>query len=360
MQRKAALVFSDGSSVIGNAFGATSENVGELVFNTSMTGYQEALTDPSYSGQVLVFSYPLIGNYGFASSSAESPKVWAEGVVVSEACAHPGHYASLTSFSDYLEKQGVPGISGVDTRALVRKIRQEGVQPVSIKTWDAFPEPDLEKETKILAKKARHFSYSVEQFVSAASTPEPVTYLAEKEEKKAVLVDCGAKAGIARDLLARNITVIRVPFDTPAKKILGFEPDGVLFSNGPGDPEILKKTVQTCKDLLGKKPIFGVCLGHQILAQALGGKTYKLKFGHRGSNHAVEDIHTGKTYITAQNHGFAVKDVPKKTEWMRNCLDGTNEGLNTEEAFSVQFHPEANPGPYDSNPLFDEFKKRMS
>ncbi|HLD75748.1 MAG TPA: glutamine-hydrolyzing carbamoyl-phosphate synthase small subunit [Candidatus Norongarragalinales archaeon] len=359
MERKAVLVFSDGSYVSGNGFGASTEKVGELVFNTSMTGYREALTDPSYAGQVLVFSYPLIGNYGFSESAVESGKIWASGVVVLEACQVPNHYQTQWNFSDYLKKHDIPGISGIDTRQLVQKIRDEGAQPVALKVWDRNPEPDLGKEVKSLREKAARFSYSAEAFVAEVSTLEPITYEGKREGKKVVLVDCGVKKSMIENLTLRNITVVRVPYHASAKQILAFEPDGVMFSNGPGDPSLLKKTVKACKDLFGKKPVFGVCLGHQILAQAMGAKTFKLKFGHRGSNHAVEDLHTGRILITAQNHGFAVKNLPKKSEWMRNCLDGTNEGILTDEAFSVQFHPEAHPGPKDPNGLFDRFKERM-
>ncbi|MBI4360822.1 glutamine-hydrolyzing carbamoyl-phosphate synthase small subunit [Candidatus Micrarchaeota archaeon] len=354
------LVFSDGSYLQGQGIGYPRTSIGELVFNTSMTGYQEALTDPSYAGQVLVFSYPLIGNYGISPKAFESSKSWVEGVIVSQACEKPQHYDSGTDLNDFLRAQRVPGIAGLDTRALVQKIRVGGVKPVAL---DIIDEDLVDTHVKRLQKKALGFDYEKENFVARVSRTKIQSYSPMEPKQAVVLVDCGAKQSIVRDLLQRNCRVHVVPYNASASSILKLKPDGVMFSNGPGDPEQLKQTVSACKDLLGKVPVFGICLGHQILGQALGAKTFKLKFGHRGANHAVQDVRTGKIWITSQNHGYAVHQIPAKAEeWLKNCLDGTNEGLLCDKynAFSVQFHPEANPGPYDANALFDEFLERMS
>ncbi|MBI5036729.1 glutamine-hydrolyzing carbamoyl-phosphate synthase small subunit [Candidatus Micrarchaeota archaeon] len=359
MDRKGAIVFSDGSCVVGKGFGASTERTGELVFNTSMAGYQEAVTDPSYAGQILVFSYPLIGNYGVNTDDMESPRVWVEGVVVTENCVEPSHYKCSSNFSDFLQKHGIPGVSGVDTRALVCKIRDEGVKPAAIKVWDELPEPDVGKEAKEMAKKIREFSYSAQNFVEVVSPKKHEEFIPKKRDKTVVLVDCGCKKSIIENLVARNCAVVRVPYNTNSKEIMKYDPDGVMFSNGPGDPKILKDTVKCCRELFGKTFVFGVCLGNQVIGQALGGKTVKLKFGHRGGNHAVKDLETGKVYITSQNHGYAVTGVPKGKEWFVNCLDGSNEGIKCEEAMSVQFHPEAHLGPLDTQYLFEEFMKRL-
>lgn len=354
------LVFSDGTHLTGHGIGYPRPGTGELVFNTSMTGYQEALTDPSYAGQVLVFSYPLIGNYGISPKNFESGKSWVQGVIVSESCPHPQHFASGTDLNDFLRAQRVPGIAGLDTRALVKKIRVGGVKPVALDVVDADM---LDVHVKRLQKQASEFDYEKENFVARVSRPKTQTFTPMDTQKTVVLVDCGAKQSIVRDLIQRNCRVHVVPYNTSAQSILKLKPDGVMFSNGPGDPEQLRPTVSACKDLLGKVPIFGICLGHQILGQALGAKTFKLKFGHRGSNHAVKDLRTEKVWITSQNHGYAVHQIPPNAEeWLTNCLDGTNEGLQCDKhhAFSVQFHPEANPGPYDANTLFDDFLEKMS
>ncbi|MBI5226679.1 glutamine-hydrolyzing carbamoyl-phosphate synthase small subunit [Candidatus Micrarchaeota archaeon] len=358
-ERVGLLVFSDGSVLQGKGLGASREGVGELVFNTSMTGYQEALTDPSYAGQVLVFSYPLIGNYGISAQALESRQCWVNGVIVSEAAAHPFHYESTNTLDAFLQAENVPGIAGLDTRALVHKIRAGGVKPVSLDVVDAS---EVKMRTKQLLAIAKNFDYSAINFVEKVCVPNTTTFIPEQADKTVVLVDCGAKTSIARNLVERNCTVHQVPYNTSAKDILALKPDGVMFSNGPGDPEQLHTTVSACKELLGQLPIFGICLGHQILGQALGGKTFKLKFGHRGSNHAVQDVNTGKVMLTAQNHGYAVHKIPAiADEWLVNCLDGTNEGLTCDkyDAFSVQFHPEANPGPYDANSLFDKFLEKI-
>ncbi len=358
-ERVGLLVFSDGTILQGKGLGASHQGTGELVFNTSMTGYQEALTDPSYAGQVLVFSYPLIGNYGISSKALESKRVWAEGVVVSEAALAPHHYESHSTLDAFLQAENVPGIAGLDTRALVHLIRSGGVTPVAIDVVDIS---EVALRSKQLQAAAKAFDYGNVNFVQKVSVEKTTTFIPETSKRTVVLVDCGAKSSIATNLVQRDCTVHQVPYDTSAKDILALKPDGVMFSNGPGDPEQLHATVKACRDLLGQVPVFGICLGHQVLAQALGAKTFKLKFGHRGSNHAVRDVHTHKVMITAQNHGYAVHKIPSVAdEWLVNALDGTNEGLTCDkhDAFSVQFHPEANPGPYDANALFDQFMQKI-
>ncbi len=358
-ERVGLLVFSDGTILQGKGLGASHQGTGELVFNTSMTGYQEALTDPSYAGQVLVFSYPLIGNYGISSQSLESKRAWVEGVIVSEAAVQPHHYESHATLDAFLQAENVPGIAGLDTRALVHQIRSGGVTPVAIDVVDAS---EVSMRSKQLQAAAKGFDYDNVNFVQKVCVEKTMTFIPETSKRTVVLVDCGAKSSIARNLVQRDCTVHQVPYDTSAKDILALKPDGVMFSNGPGDPEKLHATVKACRDLLGHVPVFGICLGHQVLAQALGAKTFKLKFGHRGSNHAVRDVLTDKVMITAQNHGYAVHKIPPVAdEWLVNALDGTNEGLTCDkhDAFSVQFHPEANPGPYDANALFDQFMKKI-
>ncbi len=358
-ERVGLLVFSDGSILQGKGLGASHQGTGELVFNTSMTGYQEALTDPSYAGQVLVFSYPLIGNYGISSNALESKQSWVEGVIVSEAAAQPHHYESHGSLDAFLQAENVPGITGLDTRALVHQIRSGGVTPVAIDVMDAS---EVGLRSKQLQAAAKRFDYGKINFVQKVSVEKTMTFIPEKSSRTVVLVDCGAKSSIARNLVERDCTVHQVPYDTSANDILAHKPDGVMYSNGPGNPEQLTATVSACKELLGQIPIFGICLGHQILGQALGAKTFKMKFGHRGSNHAVQDVQTEKIMITAQNHGYAVHKIPSVAdEWLVNALDGTNEGLTCDkyDAFSVQFHPEANPGPYDANSLFDQFMEKI-
>lgn len=357
-EKKAILVLADGSFIVGEGLGAIKPAVGELVFNTSMTGYQEALTDPSYAGQILIFSYPLIGNYGFNKDAFESNKIHLKGAVVGEACPTPEHRSSNASIDDFLEEQGTPGISGVDTRSLVKKVREVGVMPCALKVFEAFESIDFGVEAKALLEQVKAFDYSAVDFVQQVSCGQSKVFQAKDEKKRVVVVDCGCKKSIIVSLLERGCSVELVPAYTSAQEILSLEPDGVLYSNGPGDPKVMAKAVEAARILAKKKPLFGICLGHQVIGLALGGDTFKLKFGHRGGNHAVKDVMDGRVFITSQNHGFAVKDLPAGVdEWMVNCLDGTNEGLKHKELpiASVQFHPEASPGPVDAGKLFDEF-----
>ncbi len=358
--REALLVLQDGSFFSGRHFGSEKTAVGELVFNTSMTGYQEALTDPSYAGQVLTFAYPLQGNYGINEKDSESRKIHVEAVVCRESSPFYSHYSSKETLSEWLHAQHVPGIDGVDTRSIVSKVRERGVMPCAVAVRDErIP---VEEHVAGLLEKVNSFAYSNLDFVPLVSPKKAERFSVKGAKKKVAFVDCGAKASMLNELLKRKLDVTVFPYDASAKEILKEGVDGVVFSNGPGDPARMKGTVETARALLGKKPVFGICLGHQVLALALGGKTYKLKFGHRGSNHAVRNVETGKVFITSQNHGYAVKDLPSSVKPLfENCNDGTNEGLRHRElpVFSCQFHPEGSCGPKDSNYLFDEFVKLL-
>jgi carbamoyl-phosphate synthase small subunit len=348
--RKAVLRLADGSAFFGEGFGASVRKVGELVFNTSMQGYQEALTDPSYGGQVLTMSYPLIGNYGINNLDFESSRIWAEGFVVREASESFFHREGVRDLDSFLSKYGVPGISGVDTRALVKRIRKHGVLPCSVEVFEG-------------AEKGgdASFDYSSVNFVERASSSGVEKFVPENAEKTVVLLDLGVKRSIVKELNKRGIGVVSVPWNTPAKEILAFEPDGILVSNGPGDPAILANVHSAIRELSGL-PMFGICLGHQCIAHAFGGSTSKMKFGHRGSNHPVYDSEKKRVLMTTQNHGFAVEKVPEEfvvTQLELN--DKTVEGMRhtSKPIFSVQYHPEASPGPHDARFLFDEFKRLL-
>jgi len=352
----AALVLSDGSYFEGSGFGAEGTFIGELVFNTSMTGYQEALTDPSYAGQILTMTYPLIGNYGINGDDFESTKVHVAGFVVKKACERPYHYKSDRNLSELLLDHGVGGIEGIDTRSIVRKIRTSGVVPSAI--YVGSKKPDLDE----LRAKAQSLKYSQTDYVAQVS-PTKVKFFGEGK-KRIVLIDCGAKGNIERELVSRGFEVAAVPAYSSAADIAKLNPDGLMVSNGPGDPELLGSIADTIKEFF-HIPVFGICLGHQILAKAAGAKTYKLKFGHRGANHPVLDLQLNKVFITTQNHGYAVdlKGLDKGFEQTHvNCNDNTCEGLahKSKPIFSVQYHPEACPGPQDSKYLFDKFAKAVN
>ena len=364
MTKSAHLVLEDGSAYRGLAFGDTSRPThGEVVFNTSMTGYQEILTDPSYAGQIVVPTYPLIGNYGINRQDFESRQVQVSGFVVREHCDAPSHPNSEMTLDDFLNSQRVLGISGVDTRAITRRLRTQGVMMGTIAV-DESPESALARLRDLP-------TYEGTDFVRAVSTSEPYPWdesmpgAAATEHRLRVLVDdCGLKYNILRNLRTRGCEVIAFPATASAEELLAMRPDGVLMSPGPGDPELLDYAVTTAKGLIGRVPIMGICLGNQILARAFGGRNYKLKFGHRGGNHPVKEIATGRVHITAQNHGYAVDpdSLPSEVEVSHvNLNDGTVEGLRHRSMpiMSIQYHSEASPGPRDNEYLFDRFIQLM-
>jgi carbamoyl-phosphate synthase small subunit len=355
---KGILALEDGTCFEGVSFGASGERAGEIVFNTSMTGYQEILTDPSYCGQIVTMTYPLIGNYGVNREDVESGRPQVEGFVVRECSRIASNWRATKSLPDYLKKHKIIGIEGIDTRALTKHIRSAGAMKAIISTVD------LNKNS--LIKKAKESKGLVGRDLVKKVTSKQRYVWNKKGKFKVVVIDCGVKLNILRDLAAAGCRVLVVPAKTSATKILRFKPHGVLLSNGPGDPAAVPYVVETTRELLRKKvPIFGICLGQQILGLALGGKTYKLKFGHRGANQPVKDLKTGKIDITSQNHGFCVDmDSLKKKEVNPthiNLNDNTLEGMKHRylPVFSVQYHPEAAPGPHDASYLFRRFVKMM-
>jgi len=337
----AYLVFSDGTKCEGRSFGYEKSVAGEIAFSTSMMGYPESLTDPSYRGQILTLSYPLIGNYGVPKKELwESGHIHVRGLIVSHYSLYPSHFQSTMSLSDWLIAEQIPALEIPDTRFIVKKIRDEGAALVKIEFDEKIDFVDPNKDN----------------LVAEVSTKK--VEVLGKGKHKIILVDCGVKQNIIRELLKRDVTIIRVPWDYDFIDE-GIEYDGVLVSNGPGDPKKVQKTIEIVKKALKKgKPLFGICLGNQILALASGGDTYKLPFGHRGQNQPCELIGSDKCYITTQNHGFAIGKVPSGFRpWFMNSNDKTNEGIihNSLPFMSVQFHPESAPGPYDTQWLFDTF-----
>ena len=348
--KKGYLILQDGQVFEGVRFGAETDTVGELVFTTGMCGYVETLTDPSYAGQIVMQTYPLIGNYGIIREDFEGA-CCVKGYVVREYCDTPSNFRTDCDLDTYLKEQGVPGLCGVDTRELTRIIREHGVMNAAI--CDEIP-ADL---TPVA-------SYAITGVVEAVSCKEPDRYPAEGEECFRVsLLDYGAKRNIVRELQKRGCTVTVLPASTSAEEILAAGPDGVMLSNGPGDPAENTYQIEQIRKLLGKVPMFGICLGHQLTALAAGGSTYKLKYGHRGVNQPVRDLNGVRTYITSQNHGYAVDGDTVKLGKVRfvNANDGTCEGIDYPElnAFTVQFHPEACTGPKDTTFLFDRFVELM-
>ncbi|MEM2250827.1 MAG: glutamine-hydrolyzing carbamoyl-phosphate synthase small subunit [Candidatus Hadarchaeales archaeon] len=356
MVKKAILALEDGTVVRGLGFGACGEAIGEIVFNTAMVGYVEALTDPSYKGQILMMTYPLIGNYGYSPEWHESDSIKAEGFVVREACKTPSHPKSIMTISEFLEREGIPGIEGVDTRALTLKIREYGTMKSALAVFEEKDEPDPQE----ILKKAKEQPHITERDLVPLVSRKEKTRIDVGGDLEVVLIDCGVKQSIINSLLKRKINLTIVPFDTPADEILEMRPDGVFLSNGPGDPARVKETIETVKKLLGSLPLIGICLGHQLLALACGAKTFKLKFGHRGINQPVKDLKTGRVFISSQNHGFAVDENSLDGTGLRvtqlNPNDWTVEGIEHTEIplFSVQYHPEASPGPNDTLFFFDE------
>ncbi len=370
MLRRAILALSDGTVFEGTSVGADGEALGEVVFNTSMTGYQEVLTDPSYNGQLVTMTYTHQGNYGTNDDDVESRRPWVKGFIVKDACLYPSSWRSDETLVAYLRLYGIVGIAGIDTRALTRIIREKGAMQAVISTIDHSPE-------SLVAKAASSAGIVGADLVKNVTCERPYKwhdglwslgagYNKKSAERKysVVAYDFGIKRNILRNLADAGCDVTVVPASTSAEDALSMGPDGIFLSNGPGDPEAVTYARENIKKLIGKKPIFGICLGHQILSLALGGKTFKLKFGHRGANQPVQDLTTGKVEITSQNHGFAVdidslKGIAELTHI--NLNDRTVEGIShkTLPLFSVQYHPESSPGPHDSQYLFKRFTDMM-
>jgi carbamoyl-phosphate synthase small subunit len=367
--KKAYLVLENGTVFEGLSAGFEGDAEGEIVFNTAMTGYQEILTDPSYKGQIVTMTYPLIGNCGVNAEDVESGKPWVEGFVLKEMAAAPSSWRSQESLTDYLKRHRIPAIQGIDTRKLTKIIRQGGAQRALISTSGNDVQTLLEHVKNIP-------SIIGLDLVKDVTTPEPYRWregnydwpkgYPEKRRFKYLVVayDFGIKRNILRSLVNEKMETLVVPAQTPTEEILKLRPDGVLLSNGPGDPAPLAYAIENIKALIGKIPLFGICLGHQLLALALGGKTYKLKFGHHGANHPVKNLETGTIEITSQNHGFAVdiesmKGLAKLTHI--NLNDMTSEGFSLKEKylFAVQYHPESSPGPRDSRYLFEDFRRMI-
>jgi carbamoyl-phosphate synthase small subunit len=355
MKTKAYLVLADGSVYEGMSFGAGVDSYGEVVFNTSMIGYQEILTDPSYAGQIVLPTFPLIGNYGINVDDVESRKIQVRGFVIREECLQPSHYLSKKTLHDYLEESGIPGISGIDTREITRKLRSVGVM-MGLITSTKNPQEALES----LKQQPDYGTIDFVREVTAPATYEWDVNGKYENNYHIVALDCGLKYNILRMLRHRGCRVTAVPCTTSAEDIVSLEPDGILLSPGPGDPLLLDYIVKNVRKLADKKPIMGICLGCQLISRAFGGKTFKLKFGHRGGNHPVKEFTTGRVHITAQNHGYAVdpdslKDGLEVTHI--NLNDNTVEGVAHRELpiFSVQYHSEDSPGPMDNRYLFDKF-----
>ena len=356
MHDSAYLVLEDGSVHEGVGFGAEADGVGEVVFNTSMTGYQEVLTDPSYAGQLVTLTYPLVGNYGINPEDFESDRIQVGGLIVRENCELPSHGRRDLTLHEFLAGQGTPGIAEVDTRSITRQIRSQGVMLGIITNGD----PDV-----ALSRLQDSPPYGHRDYVATVTTPDGYNWDGDNEDlieaKHRILVtDCGLKYNILRQLRRRGCRVTVVPASTPAEELLAMEPSGVLFSPGPGDPKLLEYVVDNTRKVLGQVPVMGICLGHQIIARALGADTFKLKFGHRGGNHPVKDLDDGRVYITAQNHGYAVSpdNLPSGLEVSHiNLNDQTVEGFRHKDLplFTIQYHSEASPGPRDSEYLFDQF-----
>jgi carbamoyl-phosphate synthase small subunit len=370
MARKAILVLEDGSAYEGYSFGAKATTYGEVVFSTSMTGYQEMLTDPSYAGQILVPTYPLIGNYGINESDFESKKIQVRGLVVREYCSQPSHWQSTRTLHEFLLAYGIPGISDIDTRALTRHLRSTGVMMGILSS-----EMTIEEASEELKSLPRYASVNFVHQVSTEKSYEwqsskPATATipclslrgasATKQSLRILVIDYGLKYNILRILSQLGCRASAIPCTASAKDVLALNPDGILLSPGPGDPALLGDIAETVRNLIGKKPIMGICLGHQLIGKALGAKTFKLKFGHRGGNHPVRDLATNRVYITAQNHGYAVDaDTLKGGLEVShiNLNDGTVEGLRHRDLpiLSIQYHSEASPGPLDNMYLFERF-----
>lgn len=364
-ETKAILVLEDGSCFIGYGFGATRKVAGEVVFSTSMVGYVESLTDPSYHGQILTLTYPLVGNYGVPaytngklSSPFESDGIKVAGLVIHELCEKPHHWTSRKTLDEWLMEEGVPGIYGVDTRMITKRLRLSGVMRGILQVFEEGEGPEVEK---LLEEVKEVPDPNLRNLAGEVSIKQPICYNPEGK-RVVVLIDCGVKNSIVMNFVMRGFKVIRVPYNCSAKEIMEYKPDGVVVSNGPGDPKKCWETIEYVREIIEEDfPVMGICLGNQIIALALGANTYKMKYGHRSQNQPVLNPETNRCYITTQNHGYAV-DANSLNEtalkvWFVNANDGTVEGLKHKQkpVFAVQFHPEASPGPYDTEFLFDDF-----
>jgi carbamoyl-phosphate synthase small subunit len=368
---RAILALEDGTILSGNGFGNPCEISGEVVFNTGMVGYTESLTDPSYWGQILIQTYPLIGNYAVPSYSIagklgiplhfESNSIKVAGYIVSSLTKNPSHWSFDKKLDDWLVENKIPGIEGVDTRELTKKLRLKGTMLGILKVAEHIDSGEIDA---IKQKIKNIIDPNERDLVKEVTIPGPISYTDDEKFKNVVVIDCGVKFGIIRSLLARNVNVVRVPADYPVEKIMEFAPNGILISNGPGDPKKCVAAINTVKKFLEDEnslPIMGICLGNQILALAAGADTYKLKFGHRGQNHPCIDLFSKRCYITSQNHGYAIEegslDATNFETFFVNANDKTIEGIKhkSKPVFGVQFHPEASPGPYETGYLFENF-----
>lgn len=353
---KGYLALEDGTILEGTAFGAVGETSGEVVFNTGMTGYQEILTDPSYCGQIVTMTYPMIGNYGINLADFESRAPYVQGFVVRENCPTPSNWRAWQTIEKYLKQNGIIGLAGVDTRALTKRLRNHGTMKGIISTAESME--------GLLDRVNNPLTVTGPELVKRVTTRH--SYHLPGKGHKVVLMDFGAKQNIVRSLQHYNCDLEVVPAWTTAEEILALNPQGIMLSNGPGDPTDVPYAIETVSQLAGQVPIFGICLGHQIIGLAMGGKSYKLKFGHRGANHPVKDLNSGRVYITSQNHGYAIEEASLAATGLevthRNLNDGTVEGVRHKQKplFSVQYHPEAAPGPQDSAYLFEQFIDLMN
>ncbi len=359
MQMKAVLALADGTILRGVGFGAEKEVAAEVVFNTSLVGYEESLTDPSYKGQILISTYPLIGNYGVRRDGFESDKIQVDGFVVRELCAEPQHRGSTKTVDAWLKEHNVPCIAGVDTRMLVRKIREFGVINGALATSE-----NKIDETKVLQLARRAGNYSEKNLLEAVSVKWPTKFFVNGK-KTIAAIDTGIKQNIIRSFNQRGVNVLLLPYDTKADELEQYKFDGLFLASGPGDPEMARPVIKLIQETYEKYPINAICLGHQLVALALGGKTYKLKFGHRGTNQPVKSLAENKIYITSQNHGFAVDAESLKGSGLEishtNMNDNSVEGMLHKKLSiqTVQFHPEASPGPWDTQNILDRFIRNL-